>query len=91
MISGFAKRHGAILFILAFSLIMRLAYFGYDLVWWDSAVYIGMGKFLMSFPSGVGFDTGTTATSTGPGIGASLLTSFAGGVGQGVGTTLGGG
>lgn len=35
--------------ILVFSLLVRLYYSGYDAVWWDSAVYVGMAKYIFSF------------------------------------------
>lgn len=39
-------------------------------------------------PSGVGFDVGTESTARGTGTGAEILTSFAGGAGQGAGALL---
>jgi 4-amino-4-deoxy-L-arabinose transferase-like glycosyltransferase len=43
------KRNYPLLIILALALIIRLIFaFGWHEVWWDSGVYIGMGKYLFS-------------------------------------------
>ena len=44
----FLKDNYWIIFILALSLLLRICYSSYNLIWWDSAVYIGMAKYIFS-------------------------------------------
>jgi len=48
-IKDFIQENKLILLILSLSLLIRLIFFfNYHQIWWDSAVYIGMGKYIFS-------------------------------------------
>jgi len=45
------KKNYPILLILVISLAVRLIYLSYNIIWWDSSVYIGMAKYIFSLGS----------------------------------------